>query len=419
MIRLGAQFAVVVILFGALCAREFQVAPFAGIEEGWRDLLSRRQSAPASVAPITQVDIDEAAIEELGWPWSPLDFAVFLQATIPLDTPVVATEPAFDFPADRMKPEVRDRLAQYRSMLLDQVHRTPRLVLGARLGFPDDFQVVPPLEAVPVLRRFSGSILEVPEYTALESWSSEEYRLSTQPGFSNIPENPSLPTSAPMVLRYRGQLVPTLPLQVLMIMQRALPDDVEVAIGNYVQVGPRMRLPINASGRMPVNFAVGCQRVPYLEFLRMRAEQKPDPKSSGYRRPILLVRTDASSRTLKWPGREAISPGHLMATAVATARLGAFRQPTPPWVPWAIIACGAVGAFWLPAVQWRFVAIGALAFILLWVVAGLVVAITLDSILPIMLPVGLALFIVLWRATLPNRVRQVSAMKPLEFSDSA
>jgi hypothetical protein len=423
MIRLGAQFAAVVILFGALVAREFRLQPLAGLEEMWRDLLSRG-SATAGVpaSGIVQVEIEETALDDLGWPWAPLDFAVFLQSAIPLDPPIIAVEAPFSFDPTRLKPDVAERLPQYQGMLLDQVHRTPRLVLGSKLGFPEDPQVVPPLEAVPVLRRVNGSVSGVAEFTAIESWSAEEYRLSTQPGFTNVPEDGRLPINTPLVLRYRGQLVPTFPLHVLMALQRALPDDVTVEIGSHIQVGGRLRVPIDSQGRMPVNLAVPIERISYLDFLRTRTQNETaasgGTKGAFHRRPLLLIRTDAAARTLRWPGRPAISPGQLMAAAVATAKLGAFRLPTPPWADWMVIGTMAAVAFWLPRVRWTWVAYGSIGAILLWGAAAWLTSLFADVILPIGVPVSLAIFTVMWRATLPLKIREPRPLKPLRFSET-
>ncbi|MEI9894119.1 MAG: hypothetical protein WDN28_09585 [Chthoniobacter sp.] len=60
-------------------------------------------------------------------------------------------------------PEDQNRkLPQYEKILRDNILRAPKMLLGSSLGVPEDPQVIPPLQEVPLLRNVRGSIGEIP-----------------------------------------------------------------------------------------------------------------------------------------------------------------------------------------------------------------------------------------------------------------
>ena len=184
-------------------------------------------NSPRSVqpAPLTLVGINDAYLAKDPWPWSPLEFSVFFQGALPLKPDVVAIDQVLDWERAMVLPEEQNRkLAQYAQALHSNLLRAPKMVLGSRLGAPDDPQVIPPLQEVPLLRNVHGSISEIPEFVAVEQQPSEAYRLASTMGFTNLPLLHREFNSVPLVLRYRGQVVPTFPLQVVMLWANELFD---------------------------------------------------------------------------------------------------------------------------------------------------------------------------------------------------
>src|SRR5690606_14841031 len=121
--------------------------------------------------------------------------------------------------------------AQYERILKDVLLRSPKTVLGARLGYPDDPQTLPPLQATPIVRHVTGDLQHIPELTVIEAQPAENYRLSATLGFTNLPGTSASYNAAPLVLRYRGHVVPSFVLQAALLWHKLSTDDVKVVLG--------------------------------------------------------------------------------------------------------------------------------------------------------------------------------------------
>ena len=169
MFRTGAQFMLIVLLAGLALMNQSRTEPLASWDNAFADFLAMNSHRGAKPAPVTLVAIDDASLSSHPWPWSPLEFSLFFQAALPLKPEVVGIDQVLDWERAIVLPEDQNRkLAQYEKLLRGSVLRTPKMLLGAKLGVPDDPQVIPPLQPVPLLRNVRGPVDEIPEFTALE-----------------------------------------------------------------------------------------------------------------------------------------------------------------------------------------------------------------------------------------------------------
>ena len=82
MFQSGAQFMILAALVGLLLMRESRQTPIDGLDENFADFLAINSRRTEEAAPVTLVGIDESALKERPWPWTPLEFALFFQAEI-------------------------------------------------------------------------------------------------------------------------------------------------------------------------------------------------------------------------------------------------------------------------------------------------------------------------------------------------
>ena len=396
------------LLAGLALLNQSKIEPLASWDNAFTDFLamnSRRGTQPSSV---TLVKIDDATLASHPWPWNPLDYSLFIPATLPLKPSVLAIDQVLDWDRAIVLPENENRkLPQYETILRDNILRAPKMLLGSTLGVPDDPEVIPPLQEVPLLRNVKGSISEIPEYTAVELQPSEEYRLSSTIGFTNLPPRYAHFNSVPLLLRYRGQVTPTFPLQAVLLWAKLTPDDVTVEMGSSIDIGKKFHIPIDSAGRMRVDFGA-----PFASFSRddllLASEQKEAggkpivPIDQVTNSIVLLSRTDAAARTIPLAARRNGSPGELFASAIATIQNQSFILPVPEWAQYTIIAVFMLWSFRIPRMKktrtiiygifmlaiYGLVALGVFTRWLLW--------------MPGVLPVGIVAVCVLFRLATPD-----------------
>src|SRR5262249_53360074 len=153
-----------------------------------------------------------------------------------------------------LDPKERQKLPQYEKMLRDSLLRAPKALLGAELGWPEDPETIPTIGAAPLLPHVKGDLRQVPEWTVIEHQPKEDFRSAVTLGFTNIPERKHPLNATPLVLRYQGRIVPSFPLQAVLLWMKLSPDDVTVVLGSHIAVGSKLQIPIDDEGRMRVNY---------------------------------------------------------------------------------------------------------------------------------------------------------------------
>src|SRR4029434_9465744 len=186
MFRTGAQFMLLMLTVGLLLLRESQ-QPFAGgIDDAFADFLARNSRREEPRAPVTLVEINANSLKGHPWPWTPLDFALFFQAANAFQPEAVATDEVLSWEAQNLAPEQRQKLREYEKILREHVLRSPKVLLGAKLGFPEDPQVIPQLQETALIRHVTGDVNSIPEFTTIAEQAEENLRLSAFSGFTHL-----------------------------------------------------------------------------------------------------------------------------------------------------------------------------------------------------------------------------------------
>ena len=406
MFRSGAQFMILVLLVGLFLLRESRQPFGSELDDAFADFLSRNSFRSAQPAPVTVVEISETSLKDHPWPWTPLDFALFFQAANTFKPDALATDEVLFWDEQQVGSDQRQKLPQYEKILREHILRAPKVLLGAKLGYPDDPHVVPPLQETPVIRRVTGDPASIAEFTAIAEQAKEDYRLSTTSGFTNLRSGLRAYHSVPLLLRYRGQLVPSFVLQAVLLSEKATVDDIAVTVGEHLTIAGRLDIPIDSRGEMRVDFGVPARRCSLEELVLSSAQVDAGrdpiiPADYLDGKLVLLARTDQNAQTLTLSANRAASPGELFASGIATIQTQSFVRRVSHWFDFGVIAAAMLIALALP--RWRKgpVAVSGLVLIAGYVLAALGVFGQTLIWLPILLPGGIALFMIAYRLATP------------------
>jgi hypothetical protein len=320
-----------VLVVGGLLIREARVQPLAGIEEGFINWLAANSNGEHAAAPVTLVEINDNCLLSYSWPWSPLNYALFLNAAVQFQARAVGIEPVLAWEDKDLQPDQLLQQPQFEKILHESILRTPKLELGAQLGFPEDPDVLPALQPLPVFRNVTGAMEAVPEYTVIEAEPGDDIRLTTALGFDDVPSEPTA-RHAPLVFRYRGEIVPSFALEAMMLYYGVTPEEVQVNLGSDIRVGDKLTIPVNQSGAMLVDWKQPFDRVGFddmvlaVDQLEGKHATVIDPALLR-NRLLILARTDEKSQTVVFPNGHMGSSGELFAEAIATAESNAFARP--------------------------------------------------------------------------------------------
>ncbi len=396
-----------VLLAGLALMYESRQEPLAAWDNAFADFLAMHSPRGAKPAPVTLVAIDDSSLATQPWPWTPLEFAKFYQAVLPLKPEVCALDEVLDWNRIGLPDEQQRRLPQYEKMLRDLILSAPKNLLGSELGFPEDQSVIPALQEVPAVRNVKGAVDRVPEFTLIERQATENFRLSSTVGFTNLPPVYERANSVPLVLRYRGQVVPAFALQAVMLWLKLTPDEIAVDLGSHIQLGKNLRIPITITGRMRVDF--GSPRAEFsFDDLILASEQtaagtRPHVPLDGLKGGIVLLsRTDTAARTVPFAARRKGSPGELFAAAIATIQNQSFIRRAPLWAEGVVVALLMLVSFRIPREKkWLAVLTGFLTLVIYAMLAMAVFSRWLIW-LPATVPLGAVLVFVILRLVTPD-----------------
>lgn len=418
MFRSGVQMMLLVLLTGLVLMRESRHLPLESYDNLWADFLAMNSRHGQAPAPVTLVEINDASLKNHPWPWNPLDFSLFVQAALPNQPDVVAIEDVLDWNRLALPDEQMRKLPQYETILKGNLLRVPRNLLGARLGIPDDPQVAPQWQEVPLLHHVEGDPSLLPEFPVVEREPSETYRLTATIGFTNLPVIQERFNSVPLVFKHRGQVVPSFTLQAVTLWAKLTPDDVKVKLGSHIALGPKLHIPIDTRGRMRVDFAARRRGFGFDDLLlateQIQSQSPPVVDVSMMRGTVVLLsRTDAASRTIPFAARRDGSPGELFAAAIATIQSQSFIKPAPIWAELLVVAGLMLTSYRVPVVKrWTALLIGFLA-LAIYVMLALAVFSRWLVWLPGVMPLCVVAVFVLFRVATPESIRKPK--KPVFF----
>jgi len=326
-----------------------------------------------------------------------------------LNAPVIAIEPVLAWETIGNESETkRMEHGQYLRFLQSAILRVPRLLLGAELGFTEDPTAPRQYQPVATLRRVEGDHRFIPQFSIIEREAEETFRLSAANGFTNLPAQ-RLVRKVPMLFRVQGDVAPSFVLQAAMQWLQLTPDDVEVKVGEYVELGGRLRIPIDREGFMRVDYRVPYERLGYGDLL-LEVQKidgvaaKPGKDTKRLREKLtVLVRADAEAKTLKLSNGNQGSRGQALAAGLATLLSGKFFTAPPWWSDFLIIGAVLMMCPWF--LGWD--RLGIWFFVVFLMLIYTLTALALFSVtqiaLPLFLPAGLLIFAGLYASSIPSQ----------------
>ncbi len=311
----------VVFLLGIIIIREPR---FAALEENFLRWLLHNSRGGARSVPLTVVEVgrdrlleqkddDKGAVEAFmrggGTVVSPLEYALFLQSVLDFQPTVIAFE-------NILRWRERDKMQE--QVFLDQAMRVPKLLLAAELTTAPDPDA--PGGDVVGFTQVRGKRGDLMEYTGISRQAGEDLRLISTAGFTNLPDEIADELHVPLLFRYRGEILPSFPLQAVLMWLRVTPAEVKVELGSHIELPDGKRIPIRRDGTMTVNpnAALGARRMSLNELLLAARERTPAGTTASnleaMREHIVLARTP----------RNPLAPPDIFAPAIATIQAGAF-----------------------------------------------------------------------------------------------
>ena len=134
--KIPAQLMVIVLIAGFFVMRESRMSPMDEVDRVFVDWLAANTARNLPAPPCILTEVNDSSLEDKhAWPWSPLDFALFLQAVTEFEPRVIAIEPVLNW-ENQTKAKGQSRQAQYERSLDDYILRAKSIVLGCQLGFP-------------------------------------------------------------------------------------------------------------------------------------------------------------------------------------------------------------------------------------------------------------------------------------------
>lgn len=403
--RSAAHVVIAVGLLGLFLVRESREVPLSGIDEGFVDWLAGNSQHQVAPPPLVLTEINDSTLASESWPWLPFDYALYFQALLPFDPELVACEPVLNW-------SIQDtgQKSQYDRLLADLIRRAPKVLLGATLGQREDPDVLE-LQRTPLLPHVSGDTSSLAQYSLVESEPEEQFGLLARIGFTNLNSGHHNVRRVPLVFLYRGQAVPSFALQAMMMWLQLTPDDVKVDVGSRISLGKKMEVPIDDAGTVLIDFDAPITRFG-VDDLLLAAEQtsanlRPTvPVDEIKHNIVLLARTDSGEDSIRLPNGSAATQGEVIAATIATIQQQTFIRRVDEWFDFAIIGfmalCGAIFVRWRPIN----VVFGAIFVLVIYLLACLTVFGKLLIWLPLVLPVCLILFVMVYAILLPARPRK-------------
>ena len=329
----------VVILLGALILREPRLQKMEDVFFSWFMEHSEPVLPPAQVTlvEIGREDFRQMAPEELMKPLpkgeaarrslSPLEYALFLQAVLEFQPTVIGIEPIVIW---------RDRDKDQEQVFIDQAMRVPKLLVGVELGGKHPGDIAP--EDVLSFPNVTGSRGNLAQFSGISRQPDDDIRLISTSGFTNLPDERTDRVRVPMLFEYRGEIVPSFPLQAIMLWLRATPADVKIELGSTIILPNGWTIPIHRDGTATINPVArqSVRRISLNELLLAAQEHE------SHRPPSINVDNLKDQIVLLRIAEDPLQPPNIFSTAIATIQNNVYVRPAHWAMAWLIILAAAL-----------------------------------------------------------------------------
>lgn len=292
-------------------------APVTLIEIGREDF---QRLMPAEAKPLPAGEAPRRSL-------SPLEYALFLQAVLEFQPAVIGLEPVVIW---------RDRDKIQEQVFIDQAMRVPQLLVASELGTKGSGDLSP--DDIPIFNNVSGNRGDLAVFSGVSRQPDEDIRLISTPGFIPPPSERVDRVRVPMVFEYRGAIVPSFPLQAIMLWLRVGPAEVKVELGSRIILPNGWQIPIDRAGTLMINPVAkqSVRRLSLDELLLAAQEHEkqrpPSIKSDNLKEQIVLLRL----------ANDPLQAPNVFSTAIATIQNKAYVRLASWAVGWVIILAAAL-----------------------------------------------------------------------------
>lgn len=313
---------VVAFLCGWLAEREADHGLLHEPEQFLHDWVAGNAGAEPVRSQVTLIEVLPGAegFFEAGH-WSPLGYALILQAVAPLQPAVLGVVPA---------PGGEDRAwAEFEPIIRNQALQIGRLIWGVELGrlYEPDL----PMPPLGIVRAVRGNTDLLFEFRGVERAPPETLLLAGQPGVINLPRRTSKPVlqRSPLIYRRGGDVVAGLPLQMWIAAQGLTLEDVLFDSNRGLFVGEDHFIPLDRSGclRLDGRAFTGFERVRFDDV--MVAGQSLAEDLLGYRpgeriaqRMVLAGEAGEAAPTYRLPDGSEVTKAEIFAAMTALLDAG-------------------------------------------------------------------------------------------------
>jgi len=314
----------VVLLVGIILVRESRMVR---LEEKFLQWLVTHSQASGPPVPLTVVEIGadtlmvpQASPTPGAGPapssntmsgTSPLEFALFLQSILDFQPGVVAFENILKW---------RERDKDQEQVFLDQAMRVPKLLLASELGANIDPDA--PWADIGGFSQVTGKRGDLVPFSGITRQPTEDLRLISTAGFVNLPDEISSEVRVPLLFLYRGEVIPSFPLQCILSWLGVTTAEVKVDLGSHITLPQNRRIPIRSDGTLLVD-PNASKRARHLSLneLLLAAQQRDTNKEAesalaDVKGQIVLTRTPSNP----------LSPPDLFAATIATIQSGSYLR---------------------------------------------------------------------------------------------
>ena len=271
----------VVLLLGILFLREPRFQHSENIFLRW---LLKYSQVPNKPVPLTIVDIGR----EGNVP--PLDFALFLQGVLEFKPTTIVIEPVLEW---------GDRSKDQEQIFIELAMRVPKLLLGAELTATPDPDA--PVAEITGFTHVTGRRGDLPAFSGIERAPSEDVRVIAGVGFINLPDDVTDDLHVPLLFQYRGEVIPSFPLQAALLYLGITPDEVKIDVGSAISLPNGTTIPVRSDGTLVINPAMAKRaRHIALNELLLASQQhesgmSPTVRLDDLRNQIVLAQTTPNS----------------------------------------------------------------------------------------------------------------------------
>ncbi len=218
--------------------------------------------------------------------------------------------------------------------------RVPQLLLATELGGKGPHDLSP--DDVLSFANVTGDRGHLAQFSGVSRQPDDDVGLISTPGFTNLPAERSDRIRVPMLFEYRGEIVPSFPLQAILLWLRVTPAEVKVELGSRIILPNGWEIPIHRDGTITIN-PIARQSVRRLTLNELLlAAQEHENK----RPPSINIENLKDQIVLLRLPDDPLQPPNVFSTAIATIQNAAYVRPAPRAVAWIIIlAAGLLSCF--------------------------------------------------------------------------